>query len=254
MQLNDEDKRNVGPKRNRTTHDVAAQNPILKDGEYSGRRRSSSSQKSNHNNYFKRPTIEQCSSSSISSKQQAATRFQSGPGPHDQQKRYPSSGRYYNQTIRWLDQTSKSVSTSNSKTSHGEKSHKYFKKNTDDPQYAISFVDRSRTDVNNMNCQIVCQTEDTNERTNAMLGSNTEDQYKSDKQNLDHDSDSGTSGNLEKLHLMTAADFDRDRYARYGVHESEIKDYVRTITFLNSIEYCANKFIKVNINEYCYFL
>lgn len=62
------------------------------------------------------------------------------------------------------------------------------------------------------------------------------------------DNSSEVSGDLNKLHMMTAIDFDRDRYARYGIHESEIKDYVRTITYKNSIEYCTEKYIKVNIS------
>lgn len=61
------------------------------------------------------------------------------------------------------------------------------------------------------------------------------------------DNSSEVSGDLNKLQMMTAVDFDRDRYARYGIHESEIKDYVRTITYKNSIEYCTEKYIKVNI-------
>jgi hypothetical protein len=257
MQLNDENKRNVrlGLQTNVTTDDAAStpaaasQNAILNGGEYSEKGRGDG-QKSNHSNYFKRPPVDQCSSSFGSSKQHAATRFQSGPGPHDRQKRYPSSGRHYNQIVRWLNQTTKNVSTPNSQLKYGEKSCKYFKMDKNDPQHTTTFASGSRIDVSKINHQIVCQSKDSNECTNAIFGSNTENQYKSDKQNLDHNSDlCETSGNLEKLHLMTAADFDRDRYARYGVHESEIKDYVRTITYLNSIEYCANKFIKVNINK-----
>lgn len=64
----------------------------------------------------------------------------------------------------------------------------------------------------------------------------------------DADSVSGLSadcGDLNKLNKMTAIEFDRDRYARYGVHESEIKDEVRTETFKTCIELCANKYIKV---------
>lgn len=63
----------------------------------------------------------------------------------------------------------------------------------------------------------------------------------------DSDCDSDP-GDLEKMKIMTAADYNVDRYARYGIHESEIKDYVRTITYKNCIEYCTQEFIKVNIN------
>lgn len=72
-------------------------------------------------------------------------------------------------------------------------------------------------------------------------------------QNAECGSDfSDDSLNFNKLLKMTAADFDRDRYARHVIHEAEIKDYVRTITFQNSIEYCAEKYIKVNVkNQYC---
>lgn len=69
------------------------------------------------------------------------------------------------------------------------------------------------------------------------------------KQDSEYDSEyESDSGDLEKMKLMTAADFNQDRYARYGIHESEIKDYVRTITYKNCIEYCSNEYIKVNIN------
>jgi len=71
----------------------------------------------------------------------------------------------------------------------------------------------------------------------------------STKQDVEYDSDSsGCSGDLNKLEIMTAAEFDRDRYARFGIHELEVKDYVRTITYKNCIEYCAKEFIKVNTN------
>lgn len=64
--------------------------------------------------------------------------------------------------------------------------------------------------------------------------------------NSGHDSDSSEpSGDLEKLELMTAADFDNDRYARYTIHEMEMKDYVRTISFKNCIEHCSDDYIKV---------
>lgn len=64
--------------------------------------------------------------------------------------------------------------------------------------------------------------------------------------NSGHDSDSSEpSGDLEKLELMTAADFDHDRYARYIIHEMEMKDYVRTISFKNCIEHCSDDYIKV---------
>jgi len=59
---------------------------------------------------------------------------------------------------------------------------------------------------------------------------------------------SADPGDLQKLEMMTAVDFDRDRYARYSIHESEIKDYVRTVTYKNCIEYCSEHYIKVNIN------
>lgn len=55
------------------------------------------------------------------------------------------------------------------------------------------------------------------------------------------------SGDLNKLQMMTAIDLDRDRYARYKIHEMEMKDYVRIVTFKNCLEYCAEKYIKVNI-------
>lgn len=58
------------------------------------------------------------------------------------------------------------------------------------------------------------------------------------------------TGDLKKLQIMTAVDLDRDRYARYGIHELEMKDYVRTVTFKNSLEYCAEEYIKVNICKY----
>lgn len=58
------------------------------------------------------------------------------------------------------------------------------------------------------------------------------------------------TGDLKKLQIMTAVDLDQDRYARYGQHESEIKDYVRTVTYKNSLEYCAEEYIKVNTCEY----
>ncbi|VVC44125.1 Protein arginine N-methyltransferase,S-adenosyl-L-methionine-dependent methyltransferase [Cinara cedri] len=49
---------------------------------------------------------------------------------------------------------------------------------------------------------------------------------------------------LNKLKTFTAIDFNRDRYARYTIHESEIKDYVRTITFKNCFKMCAENHIK----------
>lgn len=255
MQHNDEDQRNVrlGPKRQRVTDDVChATARNLEGGEYSGRARGDSP-KSKHSNYFKRPSVDHRSSrrrssadsSMLSHEQRQATRFQSGPGPNDKYKRYPSSGRHYN----WSNQknhASKSCSTSNDKTRHGEKSCKYFKKNTDGAR-TITVAGVLSNELSNSNRLIA------NESTNAVLGSTTENQYKPNKQDLDHDSKlSGVTGDLDKLHMMTAADFDRDRYARYGVHETEIKDYVRTVTFLNSIDYCADQFIKVNINYYNY--
>lgn len=64
----------------------------------------------------------------------------------------------------------------------------------------------------------------------------------------EYDSDSSAaSGDLSKMAMMTAADFNRDRYARYEIHESEMKDYVRTITYKNCIEYCSEQYMKVNI-------
>ncbi|XP_025196022.1 probable protein arginine N-methyltransferase 1.2 [Melanaphis sacchari] len=64
-------------------------------------------------------------------------------------------------------------------------------------------------------------------------------------QNSEYDSECDSDpGDLEKMKIMTAADFNDDRYARYGIHETEIKDYVRTITFKNCIEYCAKEYIK----------
>lgn len=69
--------------------------------------------------------------------------------------------------------------------------------------------------------------------------------------NFEYDSDCDSDpGDLEKMKIMTAADYNVDRYARYGIHESEIKDYVRTITFKNCIEYCTKEFIKVSIKLY----
>lgn len=63
---------------------------------------------------------------------------------------------------------------------------------------------------------------------------------------LKYDSDASEgSGDLKKLEMMTAIDFNRDRYARFEVHESEMKDYVRTITYKNCLEYCSDQYIKV---------
>lgn len=56
------------------------------------------------------------------------------------------------------------------------------------------------------------------------------------------------AGDLDKLNKMTAKDFDNDRYARFGIHEYEIKDYIRTMTYKNCIEHCAENHFKVNIN------
>jgi len=68
-------------------------------------------------------------------------------------------------------------------------------------------------------------------------------------ENSEYDSECESDpGDLEKMNMMTAADFNDDRYARYGIHESEIKDYVRTITYKNCIEYCSKGYIKVNLN------
>jgi len=62
--------------------------------------------------------------------------------------------------------------------------------------------------------------------------------------NFEYDSDCDSDpGDLEKMKIMTAADYNVDRYARYGIHESEIKDYVRTITYKNCIEYCTKEHI-----------
>ncbi|XP_060858397.1 uncharacterized protein LOC132935795 [Metopolophium dirhodum] len=64
-------------------------------------------------------------------------------------------------------------------------------------------------------------------------------------ENSEYDSECESDpGDLEKMSMMTAADFNDDRYARYGIHESEIKDYVRTITYKNCIEYCSQGYIK----------
>lgn len=251
------------PKGNWKTVSVAsdvAKNSGLESREYSDRKHGDY-QKSNHSNYFKRPPVEQPSpryksihrptsfsdsslSSSSNAKQQPATRFQSGPGPRDHQKRYPSSSRHYNKTNHCKNKTNQNWSSFNSKKEQGEKSHKYLKKNTDNTQTISSVIGGLSTNVNNRNHLSVCQSEDANKSTYSMFKSITENQY---EQDLNYDSDlSDVSGDLEKLHMMTAADFDRDRYARYGVHESEIKDYVRTITYMNSIEYCTDKFIKVN--------
>jgi len=72
-------------------------------------------------------------------------------------------------------------------------------------------------------------------------------------ENSEYDSECESDpGDIEKMNMMTAADFNDDRYARYGIHESEIKDYVRTITFKNCIEYCSKGYIKVNIFISCY--
>lgn len=57
---------------------------------------------------------------------------------------------------------------------------------------------------------------------------------------------SENSVGLNKLQQFTAVDFHRDRYARYSIHESEIKDYVRTISFKNCFQYCAESNLKVN--------
>lgn len=68
-------------------------------------------------------------------------------------------------------------------------------------------------------------------------------------ENSEYDSECESNpGDLEKMSMMTAADLNDDRYARYGIHESEIKDYVRTITYKNCIEYCSQGYIKVNLN------
>lgn len=89
--------------------------------------------------------------------------------------------------------------------------------------------------------------------TNLVTYNQTIDQtYKSMvrtyEHNLDYNSDSSEkdSVGLHKLQMMTAADLNIDRYARYNLHEEEIKDYVRTITYQNCIEYCAKRYIKVN--------
>lgn len=60
---------------------------------------------------------------------------------------------------------------------------------------------------------------------------------------------SNECGDLKKLDMMTAADFDRDRYARFGIHESEVKDYVRTMAYKNCIECCSANYIKVIYNN-----
>jgi len=78
---------------------------------------------------------------------------------------------------------------------------------------------------------------------NDLLGINENSEYDSECES--------DPGDLEKMNMMTAADFNDDRYARYGIHESEIKDYVRTITFKNCIEYCSKGYIKVNIIMSC---
>lgn len=57
----------------------------------------------------------------------------------------------------------------------------------------------------------------------------------------------GASSGLDKLKLMTAIDFHSDQYARYSIHETEIKDYVRTNAYKDCIESCAENYIKVNI-------
>lgn len=57
---------------------------------------------------------------------------------------------------------------------------------------------------------------------------------------------SENSFGLNKLQQFTAVDFHHDRYAHYSIHESEIKDYVRTISFKNCFHYCAESNIKVN--------
>lgn len=64
----------------------------------------------------------------------------------------------------------------------------------------------------------------------------------------DSKSDIDTSndyGDFKKLDMMTAADFDRDRYARFDIHELEVKDYVRTMAYKNCIESCSEKYMKV---------
>lgn len=55
------------------------------------------------------------------------------------------------------------------------------------------------------------------------------------------------AGDLDKLNKMTAKDFDDDRYARFGIHEYEMKDYIRTIAYKNCIEHCSENHFKVNI-------
>lgn len=57
----------------------------------------------------------------------------------------------------------------------------------------------------------------------------------------------GASSGLDKLQLITDVDFHSDQYARYSIHETEIKDYVRTNAYRDCIECCAQNYIKVNI-------
>ncbi|XP_060847189.1 protein arginine N-methyltransferase 1-like [Rhopalosiphum padi] len=76
---------------------------------------------------------------------------------------------------------------------------------------------------------------------NTLSNNNFLDMHHNSEYDSECDSD---PGDLEKMKIMTAADFNDDRYARYGIHESEIKDYVRTITYKNCIEYCARNYIK----------
>lgn len=82
-------------------------------------------------------------------------------------------------------------------------------------------------------------------RINALSNNNVLD-INPNFEYYDSDCDSDP-GDLEKMKIMTAADYNVDRYARYGIHESEIKDYVRTITYKNCIEYCTQEFIKDKI-------
>lgn len=90
----------------------------------------------------------------------------------------------------------------------------------------------------------------TRENSNQSVVHNVSIQNISNGLDLAYESDtSGDSGDLDKLNMMTAIDFNLDRYARYSVHECEIKDYVRTITYKNCIEQCAERYIEVNINN-----
>lgn len=119
----------------------------------------------------------------------------------------------------------KSHSSSNTNLSPNKNysSHKYY-------NYNKNSHNKSKTnkyDNHKMNCN----------------GINDNHQKLGNKSNLSSD-----NCDLSKLQMMTAVDFSRDRYARFGVHESEIKDSIRTDAYKNCLDYCADNYIEVIIN------